>query len=73
MDDIDDRARSDRFEVFEERACVPPVRVRAVDTFGTEVVEFLEVGVPALVEGRGSSSGHRRLPKGSAHCREPFS
>jgi hypothetical protein len=62
MDDVDDCARTNRFEVFEEDASVAAVRceasvghlvkhkrrrtVRGVYAFGGEVGKFLEVGVP---------------------------
>lgn len=46
MDDVDDRAGSRGFEVFEEYAGVTAVCVWRVDAFCGEVVEFLEICVP---------------------------
>ena len=45
--DIDDCAWSSSFEIFQERPGVTTVSVGGVYAFGGEIVEFLEVGIPA--------------------------
>lgn len=45
VNDIDDRWRSNFFEVFQKRPRVSPVRIRCEDTFGREINEFLEVSI----------------------------
>ena len=49
MDDVDDRARPCRLEILQECTRVATVRIRRINALGQEVVQFLEVCVPALI------------------------
>jgi len=47
MDNVDNRTRTSRLQVLQKRAGVASVRIGGIDAFGREVVQLLEVRVPA--------------------------
>ena len=67
VDDINDRTRASRLEVFQEYSGMTPICVGRVYTFRREVVELLEVGVPSRRQGKMSTVTWRMDGGESSH------